>query len=104
MKKPWLPIELYWTALRKLSLLAIALTAVLFTLVLTDNFTRNATSPNTIEAHSQAAFASTLGVDLVGHWTLNDGTAQDSSGNGNHGTLVGGPAPAAGQIGGATKD
>ncbi len=38
---------------------------------------------------------------LVGHWKL-DNNAQDSSGNGNHGTLNGGPTwAAAGRIGGA---
>ncbi|MBP8303427.1 MAG: discoidin domain-containing protein [Phycisphaerae bacterium] len=38
---------------------------------------------------------------LVGHWKL-DGTAQDSSGNGNNGTLTGGPTwVAAGRVGGA---
>jgi hypothetical protein len=38
---------------------------------------------------------------LVGHWKL-DNNAQDSSGNGNHGTLVGGPTyDAAGRIGAA---
>ena len=38
---------------------------------------------------------------LIGYWKLDDGTATDSSGNNNHGTLIGGPTPTTGQIGGA---
>jgi len=30
---------------------------------------------------------------LVGEWTFNDGTANDSSGNGNHGTGTANPVP-----------
>lgn len=41
---------------------------------------------------------------LIGHWKLDEGagtTANDSSGNGNHGTIVGGPSWETGSIGGA---
>jgi hypothetical protein len=43
---------------------------------------------------------------LIAHWALDDGTgttASDSSGNGNDGTLVGGPVWIAGTIGGALE-
>jgi sugar lactone lactonase YvrE len=43
---------------------------------------------------------------LVGYWTFDDGTgttALDSSGEGNHGTLVGGPTWTTGVIGGALQ-
>jgi hypothetical protein len=39
---------------------------------------------------------------LVGLWKL-DGDANDSSGNGNHGTIYGDPNPVSGQIGGALQ-
>lgn len=41
-------------------------------------------------------------ADLVGHWKLDEGggtVARDSSGNGNDGTLEGGPTVVAGQFG-----
>jgi tetratricopeptide (TPR) repeat protein len=44
----------------------------------------------------------TAGGKLVGWWKL-DGDANDSSGSGNHGTLINGPQPVAGRIGGALK-
>jgi len=43
---------------------------------------------------------------LVGHWTFDEGegtTAEDSSGNNNHGTLMNGPLWVAGQLGGALE-
>ena len=45
-------------------------------------------------------------AELVGHWRLDEGagdTFNDSSGNGNHGTLIDNVQWAAGQIGGALK-
>jgi hypothetical protein len=45
-------------------------------------------------------------AELVGHWRLDEGagdTVNDSSGNGNHGTLIDNVQWAAGQIGGALK-
>ncbi len=35
--------------------------------------------------------ADALGVGLIAHWTFDDQTASDQSGNGNHGTLSGSP-------------
>jgi hypothetical protein len=45
-------------------------------------------------------------AELVGHWRMDEGagdTVNDSSGNGNHGTLIDNVQWAAGQIGGALK-
>jgi len=45
-------------------------------------------------------------ADLVGHWKLDEGggtTAQDSSGNGNNGTLQGAPVWVAGVLGRALQ-
>ena len=39
--------------------------------------------------------------DLLAHWTFDGGAAADSSGQGNDGTLVGGPTAITGRIGGA---
>jgi len=49
---------------------------------------------------------SSVCADLVGHWTLDDGsgtTVFDSSGNGNDGTIVGNPTWIAGIAGGALE-
>jgi hypothetical protein len=48
----------------------------------------------------------TAWADLVGHWTLNEGsgaTAYDASGNGNDGTLNGNPKWVVGHLGGALE-
>jgi len=48
--------------------------------------------------------ASNTSANLVAHWNFDDGTgstAQDSSGNGNHGTLFGNPQWITGHLGGA---
>jgi alpha-glucosidase (family GH31 glycosyl hydrolase) len=50
--------------------------------------------------HSRAAFAAEELEGLVGRWRL-DGDANDSSGNNNHGALLGNPQWVAGKIGGA---
>src|SRR3989344_1944012 len=50
---------------------------------------------------TQLAAISGTGSGLVAHYTFDDGTANDASGNGNNGTLVGGPTATAGKIGGA---
>ena len=53
-----------------------------------------------------ASTASAADPSLVGWWKLNEGAggaANDSSGYGNNGTLVGGPIWAAGQIGGGLE-
>jgi formylglycine-generating enzyme required for sulfatase activity len=47
-----------------------------------------------------------LRVGLVGHWTFDEGTgttARDSSGKGNHGTVMGGAKWAKGKVGGALE-
>jgi hypothetical protein len=47
-----------------------------------------------------------VSADLVGHWRFDEGsgtTANDTSGNGNHGTLNGGPKWAVGYFGGALE-
>jgi hypothetical protein len=52
------------------------------------------------------ALAGSASAELVGHWQLDEGsgaTTADSSGNGNTGTLVGGPEWAAGTFGGALQ-
>jgi hypothetical protein len=48
--------------------------------------------------------AGNTSANLVAHWNFDDGTgstAQDSSGNGNHGTLFGNPQWTTGHLGGA---
>ncbi len=40
---------------------------------------------------------------LVAHWSFDDGTAIDSSNNGNHGSLFGGPEIVGGKLGNALK-
>ncbi|MBU6427178.1 hypothetical protein KGQ27_02965, partial [Patescibacteria group bacterium] len=55
-----------------------------------------------ISSRSQLAQVADITNGLVGHWTFDEGsgaTAADSSGNGNNGTLVNGPAWVAGKIG-----
>ncbi|MHC4168510.1 MAG: hypothetical protein ACYSWQ_16280 [Planctomycetota bacterium] len=50
--------------------------------------------------------AGTASADLVGHWRFDEGsgtTAFDSSGNGNDGTLNGGPNWVVGYLGGALE-
>ncbi|KPL24302.1 MAG: hypothetical protein AMJ75_03995, partial [Phycisphaerae bacterium SM1_79] len=52
------------------------------------------------------ALASSVSASLVGYWALDEGsgtTAQDSSGNNNHGALMGDPQWVAGQVGGALQ-
>ena len=39
------------------------------------------------------AWSTSVQAALVGHWTFNNGTADDSSGSGNNGTLLGTPLP-----------
>jgi hypothetical protein len=53
-----------------------------------------------------AGLVNSASAELVGHWRMDEGagdTANDSSGNGNHGTLIDSVQWAAGQIGGALK-
>ncbi len=53
-----------------------------------------------------AGLVNSATAELVGHWRMDEGagdTANDSSGNGNHGTLIDSVQWAAGQIGGALK-
>jgi len=52
------------------------------------------------------SIAGNVSANLVAHWKFDDGsgtTAQDSSGNGYDGTLLGGPKWVSGQIGGALE-
>ena len=49
---------------------------------------------------------STASADLIGYWTFDEGSgnvAADSSGNGNDGTLEGGPNWVSGQLGSALE-
>ena len=39
------------------------------------------------------AWSTSVEAALVGHWTFNNGTADDSSGSGNNGVLLGTPLP-----------
>src|SRR5262249_38336898 len=41
----------------------------------------------------------TINPSFVGYWTFDDGTASDSSGSGNNGTLVNGPSSVTGKSG-----
>jgi len=52
-----------------------------------------------ISPHNQLAQVPSLDNGLVAHYTFDDGTATDSSGNNNNGTLQGGPTPVAGNVG-----
>ncbi len=59
-------------------------------------------------SRSAEVSATPTGIDLtiVGYWKLDEGTgtiAQDSSGNGNDGTLTNGPTWSAGQFNGALQ-
>ena len=51
-----------------------------------------------ISTNSQLAQVSGAGSGLLGWWTFDDGTASDGSGNGNNGTLQGGPTATTGRI------
>jgi len=52
-----------------------------------------------ISPHNQLAQVPSLDNGLVAHYTFDDGTATDSSGNNNNGTLQNGPTPVAGNVG-----
>lgn len=52
-----------------------------------------------IKPYDAQAAVSDFDSSLVAHYTFDDGTATDSSGQGNNGTLVNGPTTVVGQIG-----
>jgi len=52
-----------------------------------------------ISPRTQLAQVDSLNDGLVAHYTFDDGTATDSSGNNNNGTLQNGPTPVAGNVG-----
>lgn len=62
--------------------------------------TATATSTTTSDFSNCVEITTAPASNLIGHWTFDDGTAIDSSGNGNHG-VVNGALPIPGQVDGA---